>query len=72
MGLHNTPDMLIVDECSISAGPSETVHKLCCFARKDTRKSKRLFGLRRVKDWDPDKHKHACMRSVMECRAAGA
>jgi hypothetical protein len=40
-----TADVLIIDECSmISAGLLETVHKLCCFATKDTGKSKLLFA----------------------------
>ena len=38
-------DMLIIDECSMmSASLLENVHNLCCFATKDTGKTKLLFA----------------------------
>ena len=37
-------DVLIIDECSMSASLLEKVHNLCCFATKDPGKTKLLFA----------------------------
>ena len=45
-------DVLIIDECSMMpASLLETVHKLCCFATKDSEKNKLLFAGKSVSVW---------------------